>query len=152
MRVICADVLDFKYEKKFDLVVCNPPYFKENCGKTNISLQDRLTRHETTAKINDFALCAARNLKDGGTVCFCYTPSRTPELMAALENSGLSVKKTVFVYPTKDHKPCLVLMSAKKGAEPGCEISRPLIIYRDIAGGEFTEDYLRIKRENKAEL
>ena len=62
MTVVCADVLDYKTDKKFDAVVSNPPYFKAGDGKTNLSEQNRLCRHESTASFNDFAACAVRIL------------------------------------------------------------------------------------------
>ena len=152
MTVVCSDVLEYKTEKKFDAVLSNPPYFKTGDGRKNEREQDRLSRHESTATVYDFAACASRILKDGGIAYFCYTPSRLSELICALSGTGLEPKKLITVYPTKDHKPSLVLVSAKKGAEPGIDCTRPLIIYKDKPGKEFTEDYIRIKKENRIDL
>lgn len=152
MTVICADVLNYNTDKRFDAVVSNPPYFKAKDGKINEREQDRLSRHESTATITDFAGCASRVLKDGGIAYFCFTPCRLPEILCALSSAGLEPKKLITVYPTKDHKPSLVLVSAKKGAEPGIEFTRPLIIYKDKAGGEYTQDYIKIKTENRIML
>ena len=44
MTVFCADVLDFKIDRPFDAVVSNPPYFKADDGKPNVSPLDRLCR------------------------------------------------------------------------------------------------------------
>ena len=152
MTVVCADVNVYDSDKRFDTVVSNPPYFKAEDGKKNESEQNRLTRHETTAAITDFAKCASRILKDGGNAYFCYTPQRLSELLCALSSSGLEPKTLVTVYPTMKHKPSLVLVSAKKGAQGGIVCERPLFIYKDKAGGEYTDDYLRIKKENRWSL
>lgn len=150
INVVCSDVLDFNTDKKFDAVVSNPPYFKAGDGRINEREQDRLSRHESTATIFDFASCASRVLKDGGTAYFCYTPDRLPELLCALSCCGIEPKKIITVYPTVNHKPSLVLVSAKKGAKSGAELCRPLIIYNE--NKEYTQDYLRIKRDNRIEL
>lgn len=152
MAVVCSDVLLYKTEKKYDAVVSNPPYFKSGDGRKNERDQDRLSRHESTATIADFASCASRIIKDGGIAYFCYTPGRLSELLSAMTSAGLEPKKLITVYPTVKHKPSLVLVSAKKGAESGIELTRPLIIYKDRPGGELTEDYIRIKTENRIEL
>ena len=152
MTVVCADVLEYKTEQKFDAVLSNPPYFKAGDGRKNEREQDRLSRHESTATVTDFAACASRILKDGGIAYFCYTPQRVSELLCALSAAGLEPKKLVTVYPTVLHKPSLMLVSAKKGAETGIECTRPLIIYKDRAGGEYTEDYIKIKTENRITL
>lgn len=152
MTVVCADVLNYDTDRRFDAVVSNPPYFKADDGRLNDRDQDRLSRHESTATVYDFAACAGRILKDGGIAYFCYTPQRLPELLCALSGAGLEPKKLITVYPTVNHKPSLVLVSAKKGAEPGIEFTRPLIIYKDKAGGEYTQDYIKIKTENRIML
>ena len=152
MSVVCADVLEYKSEKKFDMVLSNPPYFKSGDGKKNVSEKDRLCRHESTATVKDFAKCAARILKDGGLAYFCYTPQRLSELLSALSNSGLEPKKLITVYPTVSHKPSLVLVSAKKGAGGGIEFCRPLVIYKNEAGKEYSDDYIKIKTENRIKL
>ena len=152
MKTVCADVTDFVYHRKFDAVVSNPPYFRSNDGKENSRKEDKFTRHETTAGINEFALCAGRILKDGGIAYFCYTPMRLPELICALHLAGLETKNIITVYPTIRHRPSLVLVSAKKGASAGAVMHRPLIIFKDKPGGEYTDDFLYIKQNNRIEL
>ena len=152
MTVVCADVLEYKTDKKFDVVVSNPPYFKAEDGRKNETEQNRLCRHESTATIEDFAACSSRILKDGGTAYFCYTPARLSELLCALSAAGLEPKTLITVYPTVNHKPSLVLVSAKKGAQSGMTYERPLIIYKDAPGGEYTHDYIKLKTENRIKL
>ena len=149
MTVVCSDVIEYKTNVKFDAVVSNPPYFRSGDGRINEREQDRLSRHESTATIADFASCASKILKDGGIAYFCYTPQRLSELLCALSAAGLEPKKLITVYPTKDHKPSLVLVSAKKGALPGMETARPLIVYKSRPGGEYSDDFIKIKTENR---
>ena len=152
MSVVCSDVLDYRPDVRFDCVVCNPPYFRANDGRMNKSEQDRLTRHESTATVGDFAACASRILKDAGAAYFCYTPTRLPELLCAMSVSGIEPKTLVTVYPTAHSEPSLVLVSGKKGAAPGMRFERPLIIYENGPGGPYSEDYIRITTENRIEL
>lgn len=152
MTVVCSDVIDYKSDKKFDAVVSNPPYFKAEDGRKNETEQNRLCRHESTATVFDFASCASRVLKDGGIAYFCYTPERLSELLCALSSAGIEPKTLITVYPTVNHKPSLVLVSAKKGAQSGMTYERPLMIYKDIPGKEYTDDYIKIKTENRIKL
>lgn len=145
MAAVCADVLDFKTEKPFDAVVSNPPYFKSGDGKKNLSKQDELCRHETTADIGGFARCASRILKDGGAAYFCYDPARSVDLYCALRAAGLEPKAELFVYPTPSHRPSLLLVTAKKGAKSGLVTYRPLFLYENEPGGDLSEDYKKIK-------
>lgn len=152
MTVVCADVLEYDTDKKYDAVISNPPYFRAGDGRANEREQDRLSRHESTATVAGFAACASRIIKDGGDAYFCYTPQRLSELLCALSAVKLEPKELITVYPTADHKPSLILVSAKKGAGPGMKISKPLIIYKDIPGGGYSDDYIKIKTENRIDL
>ncbi len=152
MRPVHADVLDYKTDKLYDAVVCNPPYFKSGDGKKNLSKQDELCRHETSAGIEDFARCASRILKDGGTAYFCYNPQRAVDLYAALRSAGLEPKTEIYVYPTPKHRPSLLLVSAKKGAASGLVTYRPLFIYENTPGGKPGEDYAKIKESMSIDI
>ena len=152
MTAVCADVLDFNVERPFDAVVSNPPYFKSDDGKPNLSPIDKLCRHETTAGIEDFALCASRILKDGGAAYFCYTPGRIADLYSALRTAALEPKSEIYVYPTPCHKPSLVLVMAKKGAKSGLVTHRPLFIYKDAPGGEYSSDYKTVKESMSTDI
>ena len=152
MQAVCADVNGFTSDIKFDVVVSNPPYFKSGDGKPNVTESDRLCRHESTAGIDGFASCAARILKDGGTAFFCYTPSRSADLYHAFKNAGLEPKTEITVYPAKDKRPSLILVSAKKGAKSGLLTYRPLFIYKDAAGGELSDDYIKIKESMSTDI
>ena len=152
MAAVCADVLDFCADRPFDAVVSNPPYFKSDDGKPNLSPLDKLCRHETTAGIEDFARCASRILKDGGAAYFCYTPGRIADLYFALRASGIEPKSEIYVYPTPSHKPSLVLVTAKKGAKSGLITHRPLFIYKDAPGKEYSDDYINIKESMSVDI
>ncbi len=152
MTAVCSDVLDYKTDRLFDAVVCNPPYFKSGDGKKNARKEDELCRHETTAGIDDFALCASRILKDGGAAYFCYTPGRAADLYVALRSAGLEPKTELYVYPTVKHKPSLLLVGAKKGAKSGLTCCKPLFLYKNGPGEELTEEYIKIKESMSIEI
>ena len=144
VRVFHRDVCDIAAKDlgaEMDLVFTNPPYMKADCGKKNESEEKYLARHESSGDIGAFALAAARLLKDGGRFYCVYRPDRTADLFHAMKNAGIEPKRAVFVYPTVDHKPCLLLAEGKKGAESGMTVTKPLIIYKDKPGGAYTEEF-----------
>lgn len=140
MTVICTDVLDYKPEREFDAFVCNPPYMKENSGKANAYTEKYIARHETTADIGGFAACAYRTIKDGAGAYFVYRPDRCADIIYALKQNRLEPKVLTFVHATVEHEPCLMLIKAKKNAQSGMIVTKPLIIYDDKTGGEYSRD------------
>ncbi len=138
VSVLCSDVTELHPEREADLCVFNPPYMRADSGKVSDKTESYISRHESTANIFDFFACAKRCVKDGGDVYAVYTPDRLSELLCAASGNGIEPKRLTLVYPTPEHKPCLVLLQAKKSGAPGICVTKPLIIYKNRAGGEYS--------------
>ena len=65
--IICSDVKDYslKHINEFDLVLCNPPYFKVEDNSTfNDSYEKKIARHEVLINLEEICECAKKVLKD----------------------------------------------------------------------------------------
>jgi len=68
-----ADAASDKYVGRFDVVLCNPPYFVPATGTPTMSSEEKLlARFESTASTVDFARFAASLLKPGGQFFVVY--------------------------------------------------------------------------------
>lgn len=142
MSVVCSDVLDYRPERVFDAVVCNPPYFVKSAKPADNAVRD-LSRRESTATVSDFAACASRILRDGGDAYFCYDPARLVDLLCACRENRLEPKTLVNVYPDSGHRSNLLLLAAKKNGAPGLNVTRPLLL---------NEQYEKIIKNNTIEF
>lgn len=145
VEVLCKDLREIpkEYNESFDTVLTNPPYMKMTSGKLNDDSSNLMCRHEVNGDISDFAKNASRLLKFGGMFYVVYRPDRLSELLFACEKNNLHVKRMTLVYPTTEHVPCIVLISAKKGASDGMITTKPLIMYKDksnMSDSGFTDD------------
>lgn len=140
---ILADIRELSsadFGAECDSVVSNPPYMKLSSGKNNLTPEMNTARREENGGIVDFCSCAARLLKHGGYFTVVYRPDRAAELICAMKNAGIEPKRIVLLYPSTESKPCLMLVEGKKGAAEGVVFSRPLIIYKNGCGGEYSHD------------
>ncbi|MBE6613675.1 MAG: methyltransferase domain-containing protein [Ruminococcaceae bacterium] len=144
MDVVCGDVREIRGEQKLDLVYANPPYMKGSCGKENTVSAMNIARREVHGSIADFCGAADRLLKHGGTFSLVYRPDRFADLVCALRENHMEVKRVVFVYPSLANRPCLVLAEAKKGAASGMVLAPPLCIYTDAGKKTYTPEMDRI--------
>ncbi len=136
---IVSDCRELRLEPVADMCVCNPPYMKA-VGGVNKYTEAYVSRHETSATMADFAVSISKNIKHGGDAYIVYRPDRLCELLVACRAAGIEPKRAVFVYPTTRHEPCLVLLHCKKGGGEGMRVSEPLIMYKECAGGEYSDD------------
>lgn len=134
---VCSLSNDF-FDKCVDVVFTNPPYMKNDSGKSNEFEIKNIARHETCGSIYDFCASASRVLKHGGYFYCVYRPDRLCDLFDALRSSDLEAKRVTFVHSRINLEPCLVLIEAKKGARASARITKPLIMYN--IDNSYTDD------------
>jgi tRNA1Val (adenine37-N6)-methyltransferase len=117
-----------EFDGECDVIFTNPPYMKTESGKRNEDDGKFAARHEVNGDIADFCRAAAKSLKYGGDFYAVYRPDRTIDLLTARREAGIEPKRLCFVHPDTDHKPCLLLVSGKRGGKAGCEVLRPLFL------------------------
>ena len=142
--------LDAKEHKKLDeiignntvdLVVCNPPYYKENSGGQYSHEKRGTCREESSLTIYDVADAARRLLNHGGRLCVCYKPHRLCDLMDAMRKNGIEPKKLRFVHTDAHKAPWLVLVEGKKGSNPFLEVFPPLVMRSEEGQNELNRIY-----------
>lgn len=132
----------------FDVVTSNPPYMVAGHGKTGKSGKGP-ERHELLCTLEDVVGGAARMLREQGRFYLIHRPFRLAEVMVSLSRHRLEPKRMRLVYPMADREPNLVLLEARKGANPRLTVEPPLIVYEQP--GVYTRELLRIYREDPEE-
>ena len=137
---VCADVREYNGRAAYDSVFSNPPYMTASSGKANEISKKNIARHEVAGGISDFAKCAASSLKYGGTFCVVFRPDRLCDLISALRENKLEPKRMTLVHADTKSESSMVLIEAKLGGKCGMMMTPPLIVYRDNAHTEYTDD------------
>jgi len=125
----------------FELVTCNPPFFKTEGEGTRLTRNptQRNARHETTIDFPTLATQAKRLLKTGGAFVFIQRSERLEEIVKVLNQTGFVIKRMRFVYPKPDKDALMVLIEARNGgASGGLKVLEPLYI-QDSSGNYGTE-------------
>lgn len=128
----------------FDIVSCNPPYFKY-IESSNINKNDYLTiaRHEVKATLEDIVVESKKLLNDGGYLYMVHRCDRFSEICEVFSKNCLQIKTLRFVYSkTSSDEALFVLIEARKNKNPGMKILKPLYIYND--NGSYTDEVLKI--------
>ena len=148
ISIICDDVKNFSNHNLncFDLVLCNPPYFKvyEN-SSLNLSYEKKVARHEICINLSEICECAKKVLKDNGSFSIVYRSDRLIELIDEFRKHGIEPKKVKFVYEKVDKNANLVLLQGQKCGKVGLTIEKPLIMYND--DGSMTDEYSKLNKE-----
>ena len=133
-----------------DLVVSNPPYFRQGCGGKASDALRQAAREESTCTIEDVCAAAAYLLKWGGTFSLIFRPERLADLFCALRQSGIEPKRIRFVEKTAGQPPILVLVEGRRGGRPGLVYEPPLVIFASDGRESEEMDRINFRQDRKA--
>lgn len=118
-------------EHFFDVVTCNPPYFKVT-EHSNINARDALTiaRHEVHATLDDVVKQSAKMLKPLGRFAMVHRPDRLVEIIECFKKHQIEPKRLRFVYPRLSKEANgLLIEGVYQGKPGGLRLEAPVIVY-----------------------
>lgn len=150
-QVMQADVRQiFSLLKKdrYDIVTCNPPYFKSlPQSQKNPNQYLALARHELTINLTDVAVAMSGLLKMNGKAYLVHRPNRLPEILATLTSHRLAPNRIRFVHPRRGQDANMVLIECiKDGKAGGTKIAAPLFVHE--ADGTYTKEVQAMLHES----
>lgn len=144
-KIINEDILNLNkiFEKNiFDAIVTNPPYKKKDTGIKNEEEKKIISRHETTATLEDFIRISKDLLKDKGEFYMVHRPDRLVDILDIMRKYEIEPKIMRFVFSNQNSEPKLILIKGIKNAKPFLKIQNNLYIYDEK--GEYTEEINKI--------
>lgn len=133
IEVLNMDAKDLcnKFETDtFDLITCNPPYFKTNeQSKKNDNEIKSIARHEILINIEDIIKISRKLLKNNGNLVMVHRPERLSEIIILMNKYNLEVKRLQFIYPKEDSESNMIIIEASKNGKEGMKIMPPIIVH-----------------------
>lgn len=149
IEIINQNMKDFVNDKNFesfDLITCNPPYFKVNDKNFfNDSYEKLVARHEVEINLNELLGVVRKLLKNNGNFAIVHRPERLMEILFEFRKNNIEPKRIQFVYEKISKGSTLVLIEGQKGGKDGLKIENPIVMYNE--DGSMTEVYARLQVE-----
>lgn len=122
-----ANVLDidnYIKNKKYDIITCNPPYFKVE-DKSYINECDELAiaRHEIKVDLESIFKIASSHLNDKGEFYLVHRLTRLDEIIIYANKYNLNVKNIEMIQTKNENKPYIVLVRCIKNAKLGVKVN-----------------------------
>ena len=124
VEVINDDFLEFKFNKKFDFIISNPPFYKGTLKSDNEIIQ--VARYEEFLPMDKFFNKVNAILKEKGEFIFCYDAKRVDEIIKFLPKL-LKIIDLRFMYPRINKNAKIVLVRTKRHSKSMLKIHPPLI-------------------------
>ena len=145
ISIVCSDMKDFvssEHIESFDVITCNPPYFKVNDKNYfNQSIEKKIARHEVKITLEEILSISSKLLKNNGTFALVHRTDRLLEIFDLFRKYHIEPKRVRFVHEFV-HKPStLVLIEGTKGGKAGLKIESPFIMKN---ASDYTEEYEKL--------
>ena len=128
----------------FDVIVCNPPYYKENMIKSN-NLSKKIARSDDSTFLRDLFVISKKILKNNGNIAIVIDTKRLIEVINLMRDNHIEPKKMQFVYPKENKDSNIVLIEGTKNGKEGIKVLEPIIIQNK--NNDYT-DYIKNILEN----
>ena len=139
------DIFNVYETDSFDLITCNPPYFKVNeFSNLNNNMIKSIARHEIEIKLEDICRISKKLLKNNGSLVLVHRTDRLSEIINLLLKYNLQPKRIRFLYPKEQENSNLVLIDARKNGKIGLKVLPPLICHN--MDGSYTKEVLDMFR------
>lgn len=127
-----TDMQDKLGHSTFDVVTCNPPYFKTP-STTEHNKNDYLTiaRHEVYCSLEDVVKACKLHVRPGGKVSMVHRPGRLVDILTLFRKYKLEPKRIQMVYPKKGRDSNMLLIEGVRDGKADLTILPPLYIYED---------------------
>ena len=113
IKIINQNVRDINLLEKFDVITCNPPYFKINdTSMLNDNNIKKIARHEVTVTLEEIIETAKKNLKENGTFYLVQRVNRFLETIELLNKYKFGIRDVCFVYTKKNKQAEFFLIEA----------------------------------------
>ena len=112
-----------KYFSKeyFDIMVCNPPYFKNNSSIYNKEEIKAIARHEIKINLEQIFKISFDYLKNNGILYMSHRADRLDEVINIATKYNLNVKELILVQ-TKNSDISMILVKCIKNSKNGIKI------------------------------
>lgn len=129
-------------EVRYDLILSNPPYFVNSLRSDDASKS--LARHTDSGFFQDLISGSAAHLSLHGLI-YLILPLDTAELVKSLllPDSGLAVRKTIFIHSFPESKPYRCILVIGIGIESA--VTQKFVIYN--THNSYTEEYRTLLKD-----
>ena len=118
-----------KFNFKFDIITCNPPYFKVDKNSIiNDNYTKAVARHEICITIEDIISISSKIINTSGSLYLVHRCDRFVEILELLKKYKFGLRKLQFVYDNINSNSCFLLLEAKYGCKDDLKVLNPLYI------------------------
>jgi len=140
ISIVHSDIAQFNDGVSFDLIVCNPPFFKNHLKSNDVVKNSAI--HQTNLSPNLLALTIEKYLSFDGVAWVIYPENESKEFQSLLEKYSLNLNKIVRVY----NKPKVLFREVIKVQKRKSNFEESSLLIKN-ENGKNTEEFNRLMKD-----
>jgi len=141
LTLINDNFLTHNFDKRFDYVISNPPFY--NSTKKSDNEIKQIARYDENLPMKEFFEKVNAVLTEQGEFIFCYEASRFDDVVKMLPKP-FKITDVKFVYPKKGKLANLVMIRAKRHAKSMVKFHTPIFNFDEK---EFSEEAKKVYKK-----
>ncbi len=145
MKVYNEDIAEFvKRARKYDFIVCNPPFFSHSQPSKDRSMQ--LAKHTDSLKPTDLFKHVQQLLKPRGRFAVIFPKTEYDVFCSAAKSHGFFPKDVLDVFPQPDYPEIrlMVNFTKKSSGEP---TRRNFMIEKSATRHDYSDEYKELTKD-----
>lgn len=98
-------IQEFKAQEKYDIIICNPPYYRHKASMSITDQQRSMARHDKDLPFTDLLHCIQKNLNDTGTAWIILPAKEAGELLEEAVANGLHLQRIIYIHSVEHKTP-----------------------------------------------
>jgi tRNA1Val (adenine37-N6)-methyltransferase len=108
IKIFNEDILSFQPEKKYDCIICNPPFYENELASSKE--KRNLAHHSEQLTISQVLDCITTHLKENGLFFLMYPYKRSEEIESLLDKKNLYITDTILLQQSTNHSPFRIIV------------------------------------------
>ena len=141
LKIFHIDARDFVSHKKYDLIICNPPFYENEL--LSKKKNKNLAKHDTGLLLTDLIIIIKNHLSKSGYLAILLPYHRTQYFVEMAEENNLFLQEKLLIRQTPSHNffRAILLFSYYK-----TDVNRKEIIIKDN-DGNYTEEFVALLKD-----
>lgn len=113
INIIEADIRSFSFQKKYDLIISNPPFYEKEIRSE--SERKNIAHHSNQLSLDELLSAIKENLSATGNFFLLLPYKRNEEIRKLFSDHLLAISKTLFIRQSVKHDYFRIIINGKAG-------------------------------------
>ncbi len=143
INIVQADVKGFSFEKEFDLIISNPPFYEKEIRSATDS--KNIAHHSENLMLKELLVIIKNNLSTTGSFFLLLPYKRNEEIKRLFKDHELNISKILFVRQSVKHDYFRIFIKGSLNAEEKETEFNELSIWDEKQ--QYTAEFVRLLKD-----